>query len=444
MARTRNKEQTVRVKKRSSGKYSYFFEGIKTDGKRTQITKGGFLTEEDALAAGKIHLEEYYHGTVSKPKVNAEISFQDFVTNIFMPYHIEQNNILPSTKENYEKKLHNHIYPAVGKDIICNITPKKLQAILDKMFYDKRYSKNTVVNIHGLLLSIVEYAVKKEYLEKFDVSEFKIPKPDEDDDKSNRKQKRDTIPAEKIDAIFERFDENSSAFLPMAIALFTGARLGEACAIAVEDCDFENRKLQIRRQFPDNTKNIVCNPKYNSKRDVPMCEQLYQILKKAADKRLENENTWKDNYIRTYLTKQTNTDEYRNLHGYYDINFEGNGKELHFLNVNEYGKIIYPSVMKHASRIIHGFSSDSKIKKNKKKVIYEDFNFHSFRNTFSSSLKAQGVDTSVISSLLGHKMQADNGASKTTTRYIRYPFEHLKTYAETIDNIYKFKNKDDK
>ncbi len=40
MARKRREIPVVHVKERSNGRFAYFFEGIKVNGKRTQISKG--------------------------------------------------------------------------------------------------------------------------------------------------------------------------------------------------------------------------------------------------------------------------------------------------------------------------------------------------------------------------------------------------------------------
>lgn len=441
MARKRREIPVVRVKERSNGRFAYYFEGIKVNGKRTQISKGGFASPEEALAAGEIAINKYYFGGQDKTlKFDSMISVEDFVTKIFMPKQAELKHWVPNTRDGYEKKFRNDVFPTIGKEIIGNLSPEMLTNLLNNLYYDKKRSFCSVSNLHSLLLSIAKYAVKKGYLESFDQDEFPVPKRDEDATmEEHNEQSRNIIPSQKLDAIFERFDESSSSFLPMVISLLAGARPGEACAIAVEDCDFENRLLHIRRQFLENNKTQVCNPKNNSKRDVPMCDSLYEILKAAVKKRERNMREWGGNYIRTYLKKTKDTPTFRNLHGFYDINYNGNGKEIHFLNVNEYGKIMYPSVLKHSSRVIHGYSTNPKNKKKKGKAIYKYYNNHSLRHTFASRLNSLGVPDYVISALLGHKKQASQNASRTTQKYIHLSNEDLLKYAPIIEKIYTFK-----
>ncbi len=441
MARKRREIPVVRVKERSNGRFTYYFEGIKVNGKRTQISKGGFASPEEALAAGEIAINKYYFGGQEKTlEFDKMIPVEDFVTKIFIPKQAKLKDWVPNTRNGYEKKFRNDVFPTIGKEIISNLSPEMLNNLLNNLYYDKKRSFSSVSNLHGLLLSMAKYAVKKGYLESFDRDEFPVPKRDEDATiEEHNEQSRDIIPSKKLDAIFERFDENSSVFLPMVISLLAGARLGEACAIAVEDCDFEKRLLHIRRQFIEDKKSQVCNPKYNSKRVVPMCDSLYEILKAAVEKRECNMREWGENYIRTYLQKTKDTPTYRNLHGFYDINYNGTGDEIHFLNVNEYGKIIYPSALKHSARVIHGYSTNPKNKKKKGKAIYKYYNNHSLRHTFASRLNSLGVPDYVISALLGHKKQASQNASRTTQKYIHLSDEDLLKYMTYIEKIYTFK-----
>lgn len=49
----------VNVRKRENGKWQYYFEGAKINGKRKKITKSGFKTKKEALEAGTKALNEY-------------------------------------------------------------------------------------------------------------------------------------------------------------------------------------------------------------------------------------------------------------------------------------------------------------------------------------------------------------------------------------------------
>jgi len=64
-----------------------------------------------------------------------------------------------------------------------------------------------------------------------------------------------------------------------AVCAFAGLRLGEAAALRVEDVDFLNRTLHVRRQVQRINGGIEIRlPKYGSERDVELPEQLATML----------------------------------------------------------------------------------------------------------------------------------------------------------------------
>ena len=111
------------------------------------------------------------------------------------------------------------------------------------------------------------------------------------------------------------------------------------------------------------------------------------------------------------------------------------------MNVYEDGTPITPSVMKHTSRIIHGYSSylKSPNKKKKNNPIFDDYNTHSLRHTFATSLNAQGLDPMVLSTILGHKMQPKIGMASITTTYIHLNNADIQKAVPFIENVYSFK-----
>ena len=135
MARKRREIPVVHVKERSNGRFAYFFEGIKVNGKRTQISKGGFASSEEALAAGEIAIVKYYFGGQEKAsECDNMISVEDFVTKIFMPKQAELKHWVPNTRDGYEKKFRNNVFPTIGKEIIGNLSPETLTNLLDNLY----------------------------------------------------------------------------------------------------------------------------------------------------------------------------------------------------------------------------------------------------------------------------------------------------------------------
>ncbi len=422
--------------------FDYFFYGPDIQGKRNRIYKGGFLSEEEALAEGTKARDALYITGSTPQKEQGDISVADFAINIWFPAKSKMKKWQDTTKASYKKKIKNLIVPYIGNFPVKNITVDILQDVLDTMYDDEGYSHNTVSNLHGMYCNMFKYAREHGYLEKFYSDDLQVPKIDEDDDNGfHRQQVRNAIPEDALDKIFERFPEGSSSYLPMIISLYTGARLGEAFGLIWEDVDFENNILSIRRQMIDDPKMYISNPKYNSKRDVPICPSLKEILIRAKEKQEKQKEILGDRYVHTYLTKRPNTSEFKNKHGIYDIYIDYGEQEVSFVNVYEDGTPVSPSVMKHASRIIHGYSSylNSPNKKQKAKAIFEDYNTHSLRHTFATSLNSQGLDPMVLSSIMGHKLKPKEGMAEVTAKYIHIKENDILIAIPYIERIYQCK-----
>ena len=320
---------------------------------------------------------------------------------------------------------------------ISGVSCVALQNMINDLFFNKHRSINTISDLHGLLSNIFNYALNLNYINRSPMLLVDIPKVDFDNDDLDSDincQVRDIIPEDALDKIFERFPEGSSFFIPMVCALFASMRLGEAFGLSWEDIDFEKGAVYIRRQMCYlNGVHYITNPKYNSKRVIPMCPTLRKYLL--------NEKHRQENYniINRYYLEKTPNGEFRNTHGVYDIYEKAgtNRQEIHFVNIYPDGTYVKPGVTMHASRMIHGYSSYlfSANKKEKGTPIYEQFNFHSLRHTFCSRLIILGVNPAYIAALMGHRNSEMIG--RTTSKYIHIPFDELKKVDYLIDQVYK-------
>lgn len=109
-----------------------------------------------------------------------------------------------------------------------------------------------------------------------------------------RQRKREAtmrIPSpDEVGRLLRAADSRFVAYV--AVCAFAGLRLGEAAALRFEDVDFLRRQLHVRRQVQRATGGRVeiRLPKYNSERDVPLPDQLLEIL--AAHVELGHRGEW--------------------------------------------------------------------------------------------------------------------------------------------------------
>lgn len=191
-------------------------------------------------------------------------------------------NIKVSTLSNYMMKFYKHIMPSLG-DVPC------YEMSIDKVinFIDEKLktglSNQYVSDILILLKSIFGYAEK--FYNMYNIIEgIRLPK------KQNFVTK---IPGPQEICIFEKLaDENNGRIsLAIKIALHTGLRIGEICALKIEDIDLKKRVIKVNKTIQriqhfesekcSKTQLTILPPKsYASNRKIPIDDELLDFFKK--------------------------------------------------------------------------------------------------------------------------------------------------------------------
>lgn len=144
------------------------------------------------------------------------------------------------------------------------------------------------------------------------------------------------------------------------LTLYTGLRIGEACALRWEDISFDSRVIYVRQTISrvwhseggkKSSKLIVGSPKTESSlRCIPICSKLYSILSQFP---------------------------YHRKHGY-------------VLQNNHDGGFVSPRTFEYRYKRI---LKDAKL---------DSVNYHALRHTFATRCIERGVDIKSLSEILGH------------------------------------------
>lgn len=249
----------------------------------------------------------------------------------------------PKVKETtisaYYRIINAHIIPHFNYDLVSFIEKKK--AIL---------APKTVHEIFGVLKQILEYGFKKKYI-KFIDCDILLPSKSRKEIKilSNADYER------FIDNVLINLNLESLGFL---VALFTGVRIGELCALKWQDIDFKTKEIKITKTIQrvanldknakTKTKIIIDTPKSkNSIRDIDILPFLLKFLKR----------------------------------------FKGNGTDY---------------ILTGNSKYIEPRTYQNKFKKFIENIGIEDISPHSLRHTFATLAVENEMDIKVLSKILGH------------------------------------------
>jgi integrase len=195
-----------------------------------------------------------------------------------------------ATFANYSIEIVNHIIPKLGDCPLLDLTESRIQGTVLTWLKTGRLdgkgglSEKTVRD----LLMIVKLSIKeanRKYGYSISLPEIRFPK-------SIRLKKLHVFSARDQQKLIETaLSDPNSKNIGIVLALYTGLRIGELCALQWSDVDLKQGKISvtktIQRIFLKNlnqtahTKVIITPPKTRaSVREIPIAEQLIPLLQK--------------------------------------------------------------------------------------------------------------------------------------------------------------------
>lgn len=290
-----------------------------------------------------------------------------------------------STILKYKNIIATHILPELGNLNINNIN----NDIINKFLLDKQISgrmdgkgglSNSYIKTMAIILSsCIDYAVNNRLCSPLP---GKVLKPII---KKNEVMVLNKAMQKELEDKLSYSD--SMTEVGILLALNSGLRIGEICALRWENIDFVNRILYVRQSIvrvPDElnsdkhkTMLVVDNPKsQHSVRDIPINSKLYSILEK-----------YKYNRLTDYILSGTS-------------------------------QFISPRTFEYRfHRVL-----------NKHRI--QDFNFHMLRHTFATRCIECGVDVKSLSEIMGH-----SNVNITLNSYVHSSFENKRIQLEKLNNI---------
>jgi len=350
--------------------------------KRKTMTFNG--SKQEAIIQEAKLREQYYH--IGKELDINNLSFKEF-SNLYMKkYCISNLSLITISK--YEKLLTN-INSIIGHFKLNEIN----SLILDDMFSKLRYgqngqelSYNYLYDFYKLIRAMFHKAIDWELISKNPT------------DKINRLKKeykeKHFYDFNQVNELIEALETESIKNKALiTLALDSGARRSEICALRWSDIDFENKTMNINKSLK--VVNGVVDEKntktFSSKREIVIGDSTIEILKEYKK--------WQDEQIKTMGRL------------WIDENRVFTSKDGKNMNPNSFGQILRKIIKRHHLSPIC---------------------FHELRHTNASVLINSGLDPRTVSKRLGHCN------SSITMEIYTHSFESSKIEcAKKIDEIYQ-------
>lgn len=290
----------------------------------------------------------------------------------------------PSTRVKYEDLLRCYILPSIGDIEFSQVTNDDIIRLVANLTSNggaagQGLSSSTVSEVVTILRELRQYVLKRGYMVNYTTECITV-----------RQEGRNIRIMSKTEesSLIGYLNENmSTTSLGILIALYTGIRIGELCALKWDDIDLTNEimhvtktmiRLRIEPDSPIDSKTrvmIIDAKTASSKRVIPIPRKLFTLM-------------------RTYYKPGAYI-----LSGLPDVLIEPRTMQNRFKN------------------IIKGIE------------IY-DINFHVLRHTFATRCVEAGFDIKSLSEILGH-----SSVAITMNRYVHPTLEHKAANMEKLSDL---------
>jgi len=196
--------------------------------------------------------------------------------------------IKASSYVSYYRIVHNHIIPGLGRYPMHRLTQRHVEQFLVDL-HILGLSDGTILNIVRYLAGVTRQAAKSGAMAKDICAEIALPKPKRKKISALSRAQQKSLEDAAVAAIRK---SGCSHGIDVMIALYTGMRIGEICALRWDDVDFDRGIIQVRQTLQrlhmydqngekdSKTIIVIGTPKSESSvRDIPISFRLVSLLR---------------------------------------------------------------------------------------------------------------------------------------------------------------------
>lgn len=212
---------------------------------------------------------EVKHGTFAKA--------QNLSLNSWFDVWIEQykkNTVKVATYVNYKNHYNYYIRNGLGKKMVVDVRPEHITKLYNELV-DKEFSTGSIKLISAILCGCFKQAERNGIIAKNPVNLTTVPK-------GKTRKERVVFTVEQQEVFMECLKESYMKDF-FSLALMTGMRNGELRGLQWSDVDFKNRIIHVNHTliYTKDKGHFLDEPKTKcSKRDIPMIDQCYELLRK--------------------------------------------------------------------------------------------------------------------------------------------------------------------
>ena len=170
-------------------------------------------------------------------------------------------NLRSNTQMSYERRIYQHIIPALGNTQLDRLTTNDIQQFYTKLkqsgrllrveLYGEGLSDQTIRGIHTTLHAALDKAVSEKLLFRNPADACRLPPA--------KAREMQVLTPEEIQRLLIQAKEDG-CFELLLLELSTGLRRGEICALQWDDLNFRSGELRVERQVHRVNGELVISP----------------------------------------------------------------------------------------------------------------------------------------------------------------------------------------
>ena len=228
------------------------------DDKGLPVTKNVLAkTKSDCIAKLKALRDSIQAPASEQPKPG--IPLGDWLDIWYQTY--KKSNLRPNTQMSYERRIYQHIIPALGNIQMDKLTTNDIQQFYAKLkqggrllrteLYGEGLSDQTVRGVHTTLHAALDKAVSEKLLFRNPADGCRLP--------SAKAREMQVLTPEEIQRLLIQAKEDN-CFELLLLELSTGLRRGEICALQWGDLNLRTGELRVERQVHRVKGKLVTSP----------------------------------------------------------------------------------------------------------------------------------------------------------------------------------------
>ena len=232
---------------------------------------------------------------------------KQYAESVFLP--AKDVTVTENTKANYRMYFNKHIFPAIGENLLTDVTA----AMLTKLLLDYQaagHSHGSCIKLYNILNGLFEMAFLDDSIPLSPM--LKVKRPAASKDESTKPETEKALTAQEADYLLscidseylEAMEHHKAGFdkerkkvyaallwkVYVALSVDTGCRRGELCGLQWSDIDWKTKTITVSRnlQYTAQKGVYVAMPKNGKARAVDIGEDSAALLKLLQDEQSQH------------------------------------------------------------------------------------------------------------------------------------------------------------